>query len=274
MSHGLANSNPMTNPISADYELTDPSSQPILVVDDDAIIRDSLSEFLRLDGYSVTGASNFAEAVAALDRQPFSLVISDMNMPDGNGFELLRLIRQRYPDIVTVMITGYGTIDSAVEAIKMGAYDYLTKPIVDEELTLIIERALQQRSLLCENRCLREQLDERYGLDSIVGHDYKMVKIFDLIEMVADSPTTVLIQGESGTGKSLIARSIHHRSSRNKGPFVEVSCGALPESLLESELFGHVRGAFTGAISDKEGKFKAAHNGTIFLDEITSAPPA
>ena len=252
----------------------DDMPQHILVVDDDPIIRESLSEFLRLEGYEATGARNFAEALTALDRQSYTLVISDINMPDANGFELLRVIRQRHPDVVTIMITGYGTIESAVEAIKMGAYDYLTKPIVDEELKLVVERALQQRSLLRENRCLREQLDQRYGLGSIVGHDYKMLKVFDLVEMVADSPTTVLIQGDSGTGKSLIARSIHHRSGRCNGPFVEVSCGALPESLLESELFGHVRGSFTGAIGDKEGKFKAAHNGTIFLDEISSATPA
>lgn len=248
--------------------------QRILVVDDDRIIVESLIEFLRLEGYEADGAHGFAEAITAMERRRYSLLISDINMPDANGFELLRVVKQRYPEIVVVIITGYGTIESAVEAIKMGAYDYLTKPVVDDEIKLVVERALTQQSLIRENQSLREALDMRYGLDSIVGHDYKMLKTFDLIEMVADSPTTVLIQGESGTGKSLIARSIHHRSSRRNGPFVEVSCGALPEALLESELFGHVKGAFTGALADKEGKFKAAHNGTIFLDEISSAPPA
>jgi DNA-binding NtrC family response regulator len=248
--------------------------QRILVVDDDQIIVESLVEFLRLEGYEAHGARNFSEAVNALERQTYSLMISDINMPDVNGFELLRVARQRYPETVVVIITGYGTIESAVEAIKMGAYDYLTKPIIDEEIKLVVERSLQQQSLIHENQTLREALDLRFGLDNIVGHDYKMLKTFDMIEMVADSPTTVLIQGESGTGKSLIARAMHHRSSRRKGPFVEVSCGALPESLLESELFGHVKGSFTGAFSDKEGKFKAAHNGTIFLDEISSATPA
>ncbi len=246
----------------------------ILVVDDDAIIVESLTEFLNLEGYQADGVNAFGEAVTALERRAYNLVITDINMPDGDGFELLRLVRQRYPEIVVVIITGYGTIESAVEAIKMGAYDYLTKPIIDDEIRLTVERALQQQSLIRENRSLREALDMRYSLDSIVGHDYKMLRIFDLIETVADSPTTVLIQGESGTGKSLIARAMHHRSSRRSGPFVEVSCGALPESLLESELFGHVKGAFTGAVGDKEGKFKAAHGGTIFLDEISSATPA
>lgn len=250
------------------------NSQRILIVDDDPIIVESLIEFLQLEGHEADGARGFGEAVTALHRRAYSLVISDINLPDGNGFELLRVIRQRYPELVVVMITGYGTIESAVEAIKMGAYDYLTKPVMDDELRLVVQRALQQQALIRENQSLREALDLRYGLDNVVGHDYKMLKTFDLMEAVADTPTTVLIQGESGTGKSLIARAIHHRSSRHAGPFVEVSCGALPESLLESELFGHVKGAFTGAVADKQGKFKAAHNGTIFLDEISAATPA
>ncbi|MGQ9652006.1 MAG: sigma-54-dependent transcriptional regulator [Phycisphaerae bacterium] len=246
----------------------------ILIVDDDKIIVESLVEFLDLEGYEAAGAASFAEAVNALERKQYQLVITDVNMPDTDGFELLRLIRQRYPEIVVIMITGYGTIESAVEAIKMGAYDYLTKPIIDDEIRLVVQRALQQQSLIRENRSLREALDLRYNLDNIVGHDYKMLKIFDLIEAVAESRTTVLIQGESGTGKTMIARAIHHRSDRRDKPFVEVSCGAIPESLLESELFGHVKGAFTGALGDKQGKFKAADKGTVFLDEISSATPA
>ncbi len=246
----------------------------ILIVDDDRIIVESLMEFLDLEGYEAAGASGFAEAVSALERKQYHLVITDVNMPDTDGFELLRLIKQRYPEIVVIMITGYGTIESAVEAIKMGAYDYLTKPIIDDEIRLVVERALQQQSLIRENRTLREALDLRFNLDNIIGHDYKMLRIFDLIEAVADSRTTVLIQGESGTGKTLIARAIHHRSDRRDKPFVEVSCGAIPESLLESELFGHLKGAFTGALGDKQGKFKAADKGTVFLDEISSATPA
>jgi two-component system response regulator AtoC len=173
-----------------------------------------------------------------------------------------------------VVITGYGSIEGAVEATKMGAFDYLTKPIVDDEIRVIVEKAVRQQSLMYENQTLRQQLDLRFGFENIVGHDYKMLKIFDLAEAVADSRTTVLMTGESGTGKSLLARAIHHRSPRRDKPFVEVSCGALPETLLESELFGHTKGAFTGAIADKPGRFLTADGGTLFLDEINSASPA
>ncbi|MCZ6681556.1 MAG: sigma-54 dependent transcriptional regulator [Planctomycetota bacterium] len=246
----------------------------LLLVDDDRIIVDSLSEFLRLEGYEVFGVDSVAEAVTQLGRNSFSLVISDVNMPKSDGFELLRTIRDRYPEVVTVVITGYGTIESAVEAIKMGAYDYLTKPIVDDEIRLVVQRALQQQSLLRENRVLKQQLAMRYSLDNVLGQDYKMVRVFDLIDTVAETRTTILVTGESGTGKSLIARAVHQRSDRRDKPFVEVSCGAIPETLLESELFGHAKGSFTGAVADKDGKFKAAEGGTIFLDEINSASPA
>ena len=246
----------------------------IFIVDDDRIILDSLSEFLRLEGYEADGATNVPEALEALSRTPYNVVVTDVNMPEADGFELLRIIRQRYPNVVVIMITGYGTIESAVEAIKMGAYDYLTKPIIDDEIRVVVERALNQQALVREVHTLRKRLDERFGFDSIVGHDYKMLKIFDLIEAVAGSKVTVLIQGASGTGKSLVARVIHHRSERQDKPFIEVSCGAIPETLLESELFGHVRGAFTGAVSNKDGKFKAADGGTLFLDEISTASPA
>ena len=246
----------------------------ILIVDDDRIVVDSLSEFLRLEGYDVTGDPGVAQAIEAIEQEPFNLVITDVNMPQSDGFELLRTLHDRWPDIVTIVVTGYGTIESAVEAIKMGAYDYLTKPLSDDEIRLVVQRAVAQQSLLKENRSLRQQLDLRYSLDSVVGHDYKMLKIFDLVQTVADSKSTVLISGESGTGKSLVARAIHQRSDRRNKPFIEVSCGAIPEGLLESELFGHVKGSFTGAVANKEGKFKAAEGGTIFLDEINSASPA
>jgi DNA-binding NtrC family response regulator len=172
------------------------------------------------------------------------------------------------------MVTGYGSIESAVEAIKRGAFDYMTKPIRDEKVKLVVSRALQQQALTAENRSLRRQLAERYSIENVIGRDYKMLKVFDLIEAVADTPTTVLLTGESGTGKSMIARAVHQRSNRRDKPFVEVACGALPETLLESELFGHVRGSFTGAVGDKAGKFKQADGGTIFLDEISTATPA
>ncbi|MHC4696235.1 MAG: sigma-54-dependent transcriptional regulator [Planctomycetota bacterium] len=246
----------------------------VLVVDDDRIILDSLCEFLQLEGYEVETAVSFAEAVAALDRQPVELIISDVNMPGGNGFELLHVTRKKASEAAVIMITAYGTIESAVEAIKMGAYDYLTKPIIDDELKLCVERALAQQAILRENRVLREKLDMRFGFDAVVGHDYRMLKVFDLVESVANSKVTVLVEGPSGTGKSLIARVIHQHSDRHDAPLVEVSCGAIPETLLESELFGHVRGAFTGAVANKVGRFKAAHGGTIFLDEIAAASPA
>jgi len=204
----------------------------------------------------------------------FHLLISDINMPGINGMELLRTVRSKYPETVVIMITGYGTIESAVEAIKMGACDYLTKPIVDDEIRIVIERAMRQQLLIRENRTLRRQLQTQYGLENVIGQDYKMLKVFDLVQSVADTKTTVLITGPSGTGKSLIARAIHLLSPQSTGPFVEVSCGALPESLLESELFGHVKGAFTGAVNDKAGRFLAADGGTIFLDEIAAAPPS
>jgi DNA-binding NtrC family response regulator len=246
----------------------------ILVVDDDEIILTSLSEFLRLEGFGSDTARSFQEASSKLGAGEFQVIIADVSMPDTDGFELLKMVRNRYPDTTVIMMTGYGTIESAVEAIKRGAFDYLTKPIIDDEIKLVIERALHQQSLTAENRSLKNQLAERYSLENVLGHDYKMLKVFDLIETVADTPTTVLVTGESGTGKSMIARAIHQRSLRRDKPFVEVACGALPETLLESELFGHVRGSFTGAVVDKAGKFKQADGGTIFLDEIATATPA
>ncbi len=246
-------------------------SNKILVVDDDAIIRDSLCEFLKLEGYQCQGASSFNEALIELEKQRYNLVITDVNMPENDGFELLRVIRKRHPEVITIVITGYGTIESAVDAIKMGAYDYLTKPIVDDQIRLNVKRAMEQQALLEENRNLKDQLRSKFGLENVVGHDYKMLKIFDTVESVADSKATVLITGQSGTGKSLIARAVHQRSDRMEKPYVEISCGALPETLLESELFGHVKGSFTGAVNDKPGKFLAADGGTIFLDEINSA---
>ncbi len=246
----------------------------ILLVDEDKVILNSLAAFLSAEGYETKGVETLKGAIEELERASYSLVITEMNFADGVGFDLLNLVRENYPQTVVVVITGYGTIESAVKTIKFGAYDYLTKPINDDELRLVVERAIKQQSLMSENVSLRLQLEQKYVLENILSHDYKMAKIFDLVEAVADSKTTVLMTGPSGTGKTMIARAIHHRSSRRGKPFVEVSCGALPETLLESELFGHVRGAFTGAVSNKEGKFLAADKGTIFLDEIGNASPA
>jgi len=246
----------------------------ILLVDEDTAIVNSLTHFLRSEGYGVDAAPDGTQAVEMLAATRYNLVITDVNMPRTNGLELLRTIRNHYPDVVVLVITGYGTIENAVDAVKMGAFEYLAKPIIDEEIRATVQKALKQQRLLSENFQLRQQLGLRFGLDNIVGHDYKMLKIFDLVEAVADSRTTVLMTGESGTGKSLIARAIHHRSPRAAKPFVEVSCGAIPETLLESELFGHVKGSFTGATYDKQGRFLVADGGTIFLDEINSASPS
>ncbi|HUU17575.1 MAG TPA: sigma-54 dependent transcriptional regulator [Sedimentisphaerales bacterium] len=246
----------------------------ILVIDDDKIILDSLCEFLRLEGFQTSGAETLKGALARLEQEHYSLVITDVNLPDGDGLELLDIIRENHPQTVAIVITGYGTIESAVKAIKQGAYDYLTKPIIDDDLRLAVERAIKQQSLMSENESLRLQLEQKYRLENIISHNYKMAKIFDLVEAVADTKTTILMAGPSGTGKSMLARAIHHSSSRRNKPFIEVSCGALPETLLESELFGHVKGAFTGAVNNKEGKFLAADRGTIFLDEVSNASAA
>jgi DNA-binding NtrC family response regulator len=245
----------------------------ILIVDDDRIILNSLCEFLSIEGYRTAGAGSISEAKQRLAKESFALVITDVNMPDGDGFEILDLVRENYPRTVVLLITGYGTIESAVEAIKKGAYDYLTKPIVDDDLLLAVERASRQQVLMHENQQLRQQLESKFCLDNVISQNHKMARIFELIEAVADSKTTILMTGPSGTGKSMLAKAIHYRSARRDKPFIEVSCGALPETLLESELFGHAKGAFTGAINEKEGKFLAADGGTIFLDEISTASP-
>jgi len=245
----------------------------LLVVDDDRHIQNAMADYLRSLGHRTETASTCTEAIERMEEFPFEVVVCDVNLPDSDGFQLLQWARENSSDTAVIMLTGFGTIESAVEAIRMGAFDYLTKPVIDEELRFSIERAIGQREILDENRKLKAQLTERYGLSSIIGKDYKMLRMFELIESVADTRTTVLILGESGTGKTITARSLHQLSNRADKPFVEVACGALPDSLLESELFGHVAGAFTGATHDKVGKFLQADGGTLFLDEIATASP-
>jgi len=239
----------------------------ILVVDDDPLIRGSLYELLRGQHFDVEMAADGAEAIDHLKRRPFRLVITDWRMPQVDGLSLLGYIRTHYPDVSVVLITGFGSINSAVEAIQEGAFDYLTKPIQPEELEATIQRALSQCSTSSE------AVSDPFA--GIIGQDPSMQQLFSMIQTVAPSPATVLLEGESGTGKRVIAQAIHRADPRRSSQaFVEISCGALPETLLESELFGHVRGAFTGAIRDKPGRFEIADGGTILLDEIDAFSPA
>ncbi len=246
----------------------------VLIVEDDTVVRSSLRDFLNIKGYFTEAVPGTQAARQLLNKYDYSVVLIDVHLPDGNGLDLLNLLKTHHPDTAAVMMTGYGTIDSAVQAIKAGAADYLTKPIIDDELLLTIEETLKApkpNSLRSHPGFMQKG---ESPLQTIISRDRKMLKIFDTIESVADTDTTLLMTGPSGTGKSILARAIHQCSSRAKGPFVEVSCGALPETLLESELFGHTRGAFTGAVRDKIGKFLLADHGTIFLDEIGTASAA
>ncbi len=265
----------------------DPTDTPpprLLIVDDDPIVAESLAEFLASEGYAVSSCFNADEALAALAEaesgsaarkpRPFNAVLCDNSMPGRSGMDLLPEILAKHPYLVVLMLTGYGTIESAVQALRLGAVDYLSKPVIDTELRMSLDRALRQQALLAENRMLRRHLEQRHGLGNIVGTDYRMQKAYELIESVAPSKATVLMTGESGTGKSMIARTIHQLSPRAAKPYVEIHCGSIPETLLESELFGHVKGSFTGAHADKQGRFLAADAGTIFIDEINSASPA
>ncbi|MGI9472429.1 MAG: sigma-54-dependent transcriptional regulator [Rubripirellula sp.] len=249
-------------------------SASILLVDDDRQLAESMAQWLRHLSHEVETAETLSEAKASLQHRPFDLVITDLRLGHEDGFDLITHTRQHHPDSSVLVVTGYATPDTAVQAVRAGAFDLLTKPLIDEELSVAIQRAVTQSEISRENEQLRQQLDRRSGLENILSHDYRMMKIFDVIDSVADARASVLITGENGTGKSMIARAIHARSSRRAGAFVEVACGALPDTLLESELFGHVAGAYTGANHDKAGKFQLADGGTLFLDEIATATPA
>jgi len=251
-----------------------PSSPHILLVDDDYHLASSLGQWLIELGYDVDVANDLSQARHHLGGRPFDLIITDLRLGGEDGFDLIRYATKQHPDTAVLVMTGYATPDTAVEAVRAGAFDLLTKPVIDDELMLAIDRAINHHKVEQENESLRRQLDRRSGLENILSHDYRMMKIFDVIDSVADARASILITGENGTGKSMIARAIHHRSSRRGGPFVEVACGALPDTLLESELFGHVAGAYTGANTDRIGKFELADAGTLFLDEIGTATPA
>ncbi len=244
----------------------------ILVVDDDASMR-RVIEFTLAEHYQVRVAENGTQALESLATGPVDLVITDVRMPSMDGMELLRRVRQDFPEVVVILLTAYGSIDAAVEAVKSGAYDYLTKPFNPEELKLVVSKALEHRSVVEENQNLREAVRQIFSFENMIGASPKIRYVFETAARVAKTDSTLLIYGESGTGKELLARAIHLNSRRKDKPFVTINCAAIPPTLIESELFGHLRGAFTGAVAHKRGKMELADGGTLFLDEIAELPP-
>jgi DNA-binding NtrC family response regulator len=240
----------------------------ILVVEDEINIRGALVTMLEKKGYQVRGVATAEEGVAQLEAVPAELVITDLRMPGIGGMEFLRRLKKTWPNTEVVVMTAYGSIDTAVEAMRCGAYDYLTKPIDRERFPIVVEKALERHALSAENKQLRDRLETRTQFDQMVGESEPMQRVYNLVEMVADSDVTVLLTGESGTGKELISRAIHHKSPRADGPFITMNCGALPDNLFESELFGYEKGAFTGAMATKMGRFELADGGTLLLDEV------
>ena len=240
----------------------------IMVIDDEPLMRMTVQDALAAEGFGVMTAETGRKGIDLFKNKHVDVLITDLRLPDMDGIEILKEVKAVNPAIQVILITGFGSIDSAVNAMKEGASDYLTKPFAMDELLLIIKRILRMKQLEEENVSLRKKVEERYGLEGLVGKSPQMLKLYELIETVAQTDTTVLISGESGTGKELAANAIHFQSPRKKGPFVKVNCAALPETLLESELFGHEKGAFTGALRQRKGRFEMADGGTLFLDEI------
>ncbi|ABB31631.1 two component, sigma54 specific, transcriptional regulator, Fis family [Geobacter metallireducens RCH3] len=244
----------------------------ILVVDDELSMREFLAILLKREGYAVDQADCAEKALEFLDSITYDLVISDVKMPGLDGIALLGRIKENSPDTAVLMMTAFSTAEQAVEAMKLGAYDYIAKPFKVEEVKVLVRNALEKRDLKRENQRLRQEVQERYGFSGLIGKSKKMRELYSLIERVAPSIANVLILGESGTGKELVARAIHYNSPRKDKAFVAVNCGAIPETLMESELFGHKKGSFTGAINDRAGLFEQAGGGTLFLDEIGEVP--
>ncbi|HWN84947.1 MAG TPA: sigma-54 dependent transcriptional regulator [Vicinamibacterales bacterium] len=240
----------------------------LLFVDDEADLRGPTAERLTDRGFEVVEAASGEQALELLDQFAFDLVVTDFRLPGMDGTQLIDAARQRYPSIVAIVITGYGTVRDAVEAIKKGASDFITKPFHFDELMHVIQKSMEQGRLRSENAYLRSQLEERYQFEGIIGRSRAMQPLFSMLETVARTTSTVLITGETGTGKEVIAKAIHHNSPRKTHKFVAINCGAIPETLLEAELFGHERGAFTGAVGMRQGRFEQASKGTIFLDEV------
>jgi len=245
----------------------------ILVVDDEEIVRESLGGWLEKDGYEVESAPDGAAAVARLRARPWSILVCDLKMPGMDGLAVLEQAKQLQPDLAVVIMTAYATVDTAVSAMKLGAYDYLMKPFDPEELSLMMQKIVAQQGLVRENALLRQALEQRYGFRDLYSKCPAMQAVFELARSAARSNSTILILGESGTGKEVLARAVHAESPRAGGPFVDVSCAALTESLLESELFGHEKGSFTGATGRRKGKFEVANGGTLFLDEVGDIGP-
>jgi two-component system response regulator AtoC len=248
--------------------------EQILVVDDEEGLREIIVELLTLEGFEVESAATAEDAREKLSRTAYDVLVTDLMLPGQSGVELMEETLARYPETIVIMMTGYGTIETAVEAMKKGAYDYLSKPFKLIELPIMIRKGLQASKLRFENQYLRSQLREKYSFNNIIGTGPAMNRIFELVETVAGLTSTVLVQGETGTGKELIAKAIHFNSPRRDQKLVSINCGAIPENLLESELFGHTKGAFTGAVQTRVGRFEQANGGTIFLDEIGSMPLA
>jgi two-component system, NtrC family, response regulator AtoC len=245
-------------------------STRLLVVDDDPVALNLLKEVLSKEGYAVTTALSGEEAIALGTDHLFDLVITDVRMGDKDGMEVLRSFKKTAPDTTVIMITAFGSIETAIEAIREGAFDYISKPFKLEEIKITIKRALEQRRLLEENKLFRQELVQKYQFENVVGRTPQILQVYKTVAKVANTKSTVLLYGESGTGKELVARSIHYNSQRNNRPFVPVDCASLVETLLETELFGHVKGAFTGALFAKRGLFEEAEGGTLFLDELSN----
>jgi DNA-binding NtrC family response regulator len=248
------------------------SETNILLIDDDKNSRDVLTSLLTTSGHIVQAVDSAEKALEILKEQSVAIIITDLNLPGASGIDILKWAKENAPDSSVILITGMGSAESAVTAMKEGAFDYITKPLNIKELQIVINKALVNRQLIDENRYLKQQLHGKYNFDKIIGTSLAMQRVFQRMEKICHTDSTILILGESGTGKELVAKAIHFNSPRKDHPFIAINCGAIPSELLESELFGHVRGAFTGAIADKPGKFELANRGTIFLDEISTMP--
>lgn len=246
----------------------------ILVVDDEESIREFLDIMLRKEGYEVACAEDGQKALEFLKRKSIDMVISDLQMPHLTGIELLKQVKDQFPDMLFMMITAFGSTETAVEAMKLGAYDYITKPFKIDEVRINIANALRSQNLEVENRVLKKELTREYSFQSVVGNSEPMHRIFEMVRRVSATPTNILVTGESGTGKEIVAKAIHFNGPLKDRPFVTINCGAIPESLMESEMFGHKKGSFTGAVADKAGLFEVADGGTLFLDEVGELAPS